>query len=74
MEVLAVLREGPKIPTRLCQVCNINYVRLGEYMGPMETKGLVKKEIQEGHEVYVITQEGFKVYEDWMKIWERLKV
>ncbi len=74
MGILAVLCEGVRIPTRLAQACNINYVRLGEYLTPLETKGLIRKEMREGHEVYAISELGLRLYQDWENIWQRLQV
>ncbi len=62
MEVLAALSEQPRLPTKLAQICNINYVRLREFLAPLETKGYVKKQIIDGHEVIAITSEGLALH------------
>ncbi len=74
MEILASLFESPKGPTRLAQACNINYGRIGNFIEPLVEKGLVRTDESEGQELLTITDEGFKVYRDWLEIWRRLPI
>jgi predicted transcriptional regulator len=74
MEVLKVLIESPMVPTRISQVCNIRYDRLPDFLDHMEKINLIKRETQEGHEVYHITDEGLSLYRDWERIWAKLNV
>ena len=72
MEMLASLFASPKVLTRLCQSCNVNMSRIGGLLRPMLASGLVKSETVDGQEVYSITEEGYRVYRDWLEIWRRL--
>jgi predicted transcriptional regulator len=72
MEILASLFASPKGITRLCQSCNINPGRVESFTGPMLAKGLIRSEIMDGLEVFSITEEGYKLYRDWLEIWRRL--
>jgi predicted transcriptional regulator len=72
MEILASLFDSPKGPTRLAQACNLNYTRIGSFVGPLVEKGLIRPGMTEGQEVFSITEEGYKVYRDWLEIWRRL--
>ena len=72
MEILASLFAAPKGPTRLAQSCNVNYGRIGNYTRPLLDKGLIRSDVVGGQDVYTISEEGFKVYHDWLEIWRRL--
>jgi predicted transcriptional regulator len=72
MELLASLFESPKSLTRLAQACNVNFGRIERFTEPLIGKGLVRVEERDGIKVYLITQEGFSVYSDWLEIWRRL--
>jgi predicted transcriptional regulator len=72
MEVLKALREEPRMPTRLGQICNIRYDRLDAILGPLEERKLIRKEMLEGHLVYGITPEGLKIYNEWEGFWGKL--
>lgn len=61
MEILHALREGPMLPNRLSQVCNLNYQRAMEMLDQLEKKGLVSRMVQDGHDLYNLTQDGLKV-------------
>jgi predicted transcriptional regulator len=73
MEILASLFESPKNLTRLAQACNVNFGRIERFTEPLIVKGLLKVETTDsGIKVYSITEEGYKVYRDWLEIWRRL--
>jgi len=74
MEILASLFASPKVLTRLCQSCNVNMSRIDGLLRPMLSSGLVKTQIVDGQEVYSITDDGYKVYRDWLEIWRRLSL
>jgi len=61
MEILFVLREGPMIPNRIAQVCNLNYQRAIEMLDHLEQKELVAHEVRDNHDFYLITPAGLKV-------------
>jgi predicted transcriptional regulator len=73
MEILASLFESPKSLSRLAQACNVNFGRIEGFTEPLLAKGLVKFEVSEaGVKMYSVTEEGYKVYRDWLEIWRRL--
>ena len=72
MDILSSLMEGPKVPTRLAQACNINYTRLEGFAQPLLEKGLIVKQRLDGQDAYAITKEGSSLYHDWLEIWRRL--
>jgi predicted transcriptional regulator len=74
MEILASLFASPKLITRLAQSCNINLARMTALTGPMLAKGLIRTQIQEGQEVYAVTDEGYRLYMDWLEIWRRMSL
>jgi predicted transcriptional regulator len=74
MEILASLFASPKGVTRLSQSCNVNVARIGALVGPLLAKGLVRKETAEGGEVYSVTDEGYRLYRDWLEVWRRLSL
>lgn len=57
-EILRALAAGPQVPTRLSRKANVPYNRLGEYLEPLKSGGLVRVEPAEGHELYCITSRG----------------
>jgi predicted transcriptional regulator len=74
MEILALLREEARGPTRLAQACNLSFDRLIAFIKLLEAKNLVRSDLQDGHELYYITTDGNQLYQDWMKVWEKLSV
>ncbi len=72
IDILSALFEGPRGPTRLAQACNVNYGRLENFTKPLESKGLIRREAKGEQEAFVITEEGYRVYEEWLKVWRRL--
>ena len=72
MEILAVLFESPRGPTRLAQACNVNYGRIENFLRPLEERGLIRREAAGGQEVFAITDSGYRLYQDWLGVWSRL--
>jgi len=72
MEILASLFASPKGLTRLAQSCNVNTGRIGSIVEPMLARGLVRRQLVEGQELLAISDEGYKLYKDWLEIWRRL--
>jgi predicted transcriptional regulator len=60
-ELLKAVSVGPQIPSKLARITNVPYNRLGEYLGLLTSRGLVKVEFVEGHEMYSITTDGMQV-------------
>ena len=74
MEILASLFASPKGVTRLCQSCNVNIARIGALMEPLLAKGFVKSGVVDGNEVFSVTDEGYRLYRDWLEVWRRLSL
>ena len=68
MEILAALAEQPRLPTKLAQICNVNYVRLNEFLTPLKDKGYLKMDVIDGHEVIAITSDGLSVNHLWQQL------
>lgn len=74
MEILASLFASPKVATRLAQSCNLNMLRMEKLTQPMLAKGLIRSEVVNGLEVFSATEEGYRLYKDWLEIWRRLRL
>lgn len=72
MEILAVLFDGPRGPTRLAQACNLNYARLDSFTKALLEKSLIESSVAGGQEILSITQPGFELYKAWLEIWRKL--
>ena len=72
MEILSVLRDGPKGPTRLAQSVGLSFDGFVEYARDIESRRFITKSTVEGHEVYVLSPEGKQLLLDWQRVWERL--
>jgi predicted transcriptional regulator len=72
MEILDLLLDGPKGPTRLGQAMGLNFNKLLEFASFLDTKGLIRREEQDGHELYFITQQGVQLNQDWKRVWNKL--
>ncbi len=72
MEILASLFASPKNHTRLAQACNVQWARLEGYTAALEKKGLITSSTDDGQTVFRVTEEGYRVYRDWLEIWRRL--
>ena len=72
MQILESLFASPKGPTRLAQACNVNYGRVSRFIEALLEKGLIRKEVVDEQEAYAITDEGYKVYRDWLEVWRRI--
>jgi predicted transcriptional regulator len=65
MTILALLLDEPKGPTRLTQALGLNFNKFLEFASYLESKGFIRKETQDGYEVYFVTPEGVEVYRYW---------
>lgn len=71
MEILALLLDGPKGPSRLSQALGLNFNKFLEFATFLESKRFVRKEMEEGHEVYYVTPDGAEVYHEWDVFWKK---
>jgi len=72
MELLELLISEPRGPTRLAQAANLNYQRCDELIRMLSERGLIAREIREGHEIYVATLKGKSLFMRWAEIFEEL--
>lgn len=72
MEILDLLLDGPRGPSRLSQAMGLNFNKFLEFASFLETKQLIRIEEQDGHELYFITQQGSDLNHDWKKVWNKL--
>jgi predicted transcriptional regulator len=72
MEILSILREGPRGPTRLAQSLGVSFDAFLEYVHDIESRRFVTKSVAEGHEMYTISPEGIQLLLDWQRVWERI--
>lgn len=72
MEILSILREGPRGPTRLAQAVGLSFDAFVEYAKEVESRRFVTKSMVEGHEMYSISPEGNQLLLDWRKVWEKI--
>lgn len=72
MEILDLLLDGPKGPSRLSQAMGLNFYKFLEFASFLKSKQLIRSEDQEGHEMYFITPQGNELNQDWKRVWNRL--
>jgi predicted transcriptional regulator len=72
MRLLELLIEEPKGPTRLAQAANLNYQKCEEFLDMLSARGLVEREIREGHDTFSVTLKGRTLFASWAKIYEEL--
>jgi predicted transcriptional regulator len=72
MEILSILREGPRGPTRLAQAVGLSFDAFVEYAKEIESRRFMTKSIVDGHEMYSISQEGNQLLFDWQKVWDKI--
>ncbi len=65
MTILALLLDEPKGPSRLSQALGLNYYKFVEFANYLESKHFIRKELQDGHEIYFVSAEGVEVYRYW---------
>lgn len=72
MRILQEIKEEPRGPTRLAQATNLSFDKCIPYLQGLEQRGLIRRDNQEGHDIYSITQEGNDAYLKWQELWEKL--
>ena len=72
MELLRLLLDGPRGPTRLAQGMGLNFGKFMEFAGFLESKNLIRRGKEEDHEVFYITNEGVDVRRNWEKVWGKI--
>jgi predicted transcriptional regulator len=72
MKILALLLDGPRGPTSLAQGAGLNYNKFLDFANFLESRQCIRKELEEDHEVYHLTNEGIELHEYITKVAERL--
>ncbi len=72
MEILALLHDGPRGPTRLAQALGLNFDKLLEFTAYLESKHVIRKEVRDGHDMFFITPEGVETRQHWREVWKTL--
>ncbi len=72
-ELLRALASGPQGPSRLARLVNVPFDRLGEYMVPLSSAGMVTAGSVDGHSIYRITQEGMAALADLDRVLPKLQ-
>jgi predicted transcriptional regulator len=74
MQLLDLMIQEPRGPTRLAQAANLNYKKCGEFLAILSMNQLVYKDVREGRETYSANAKGKDVYWRWVKLFEDVKV
>ena len=69
MELLALLLEGPRGPSRICQALNLNFNKFLEMATYQESKGFIRREADGAREVYFVTDKGRDLYNKWTEFY-----
>ena len=72
MQLLELLIREPRGPTRLAQAANLNYQRCDEFIRMLSERGLIGRDVTEGHELYSATLKGKSLFMRWAEIFEEL--
>jgi len=74
MNLLQILIQEPRGPTRLAQAANLNYRKCEEFLGILLSGGLAGRDVREGHEIFSATLKGKGTYMRWEDIFRDLKL
>lgn len=74
MQLLELMIREPRVPTRLAQAANLNFVKFEEYVAILDANQLIEREAKDGHEIYLASPKGKDVYWRWARIFEDVKV
>ncbi len=72
MELLELVIRERRGPTRLAQAANLNYQRCDEFIRMLSERGLIARDVREGHETYAATPKGVSLFMRWAEIFEEL--
>lgn len=68
LDILTALADGPKLPTRLAQACNLSYDNFVRFVAILESNKLVERRPEEGRELFAITAEGLGVQREFTEV------
>jgi predicted transcriptional regulator len=72
MEILSILRSGPRGPTRLAQSTGLSFDKFMEFATLLESRRFVEKSLREGQNIYSITPDGSQLLQEWEKVWTKI--
>ena len=72
MEILSILRGGPRGPTRLAQATGLSFDKFMEVAAVLDSRHFIEKSTSEGHDTYFITSEGNQLLQEWEKVWTKI--
>ena len=72
MEILSILRVGPRGPTRLAQSTGLSFDKFMEFATLLESRRFVEKSAREGQNVYTITTDGSQLLQEWERVWTKI--
>jgi len=73
MDIVADLLDGPKLPTRISQACNLNHDSFLKWAKILESNRLITKVTLEGREAYSLTPAGQQAYREYRSLMEKLR-
>lgn len=72
MQLLRLLLEGPRGPSRLQQALGLNYPKFIEFAEFLESRQLIRRETKDEHEFYSLTAAGIEAHRKWRGLEEAL--
>jgi len=72
MEILSILRLGPRGPTRLAQSTGLSFDKFMEFATLLESRRFVERSVREGQSVYIITPDGSQLLGEWERVWTKI--
>lgn len=72
MEILSILRTGPRGPTRLAQSTGLSFDKFMEFATLLESRRFVEKSTREGQNIYTITADGSQLLQEWERVWTKI--
>ncbi|MDA4128155.1 MAG: hypothetical protein OK422_01615 [Thaumarchaeota archaeon] len=74
LDILMALEAGPVVPTRLARIVNVPYDRMVDYTSFLEGRGLLRKEVVDGQNVFRLLPDGYVLCQDWRKVQMKLRL
>ena len=72
MEILSILRDGPRGPTRLAQATGLSFDKFMEFATLLDSRRFIAKSTSESHDIYFVTPEGNQLLLDWERLWTKI--
>jgi len=72
MQLLRLLLDGPRGPSRLQQALGLNYPKFIEFADYLESRQLIRTEYEGEHQLYYVTPAGVEAHRGWRQVEEKL--